>query len=697
MRRFRAAMRTNGNMPPTRLLVALLLVATFSLQAAELVAPAPVVPGPMMFNDYNAESITNGTTTLVAWDNSAPFPGSGRLCIRLLDDPRPCAVIGGGVRPRLATNGRDYLVAFTFSRPRFIVPYDNAGIQLVSSDGTAGPRVVVNRSATGGAGSVAWNGQHWLVGYTSDQNTYVAFFDDSLNRAATIDAGPAISIDAIAGIGGTFWAFQYRTDRIDAVEIRANGTIGVRHSLDVASNAMNVVATNRGALVFLRTATGTNVVTFDPSNGFSAPRTLRDRNVLQDAEPYDGGAAVLTLDLDTRATELTAVDPNGNATAAVMVRPTEPPGAQHLLGQSKDGLLYFESRASEEWWVELYLSRLAGLQISAVEEQFSIGNVAWQQYARIAPNATGAVVFWQQTAVVGAVSGSRVTMFTRQLDALGHPIGPITELPSIPFVSDVVFDGRQYIAVWPNGGRVFAATISADGRTATTPRLLGDGQDVAIAVRNDATFVVWRDSAFEVRGTNLDATGAPVVPGGFPLLPAFGEAGTPPKIAAIAEGFVIVWTASGGPRVLVVSPSGTVRRGYEPLLRQFAVVAFASSRTSALGLTIRDESALFAFGSNGQPGELFEPQWGEQWRPISVTTIGDDRYLVAIVRDAFVYTSEVTMNGAFITDITPLRLLGRAESVTAVNGKPIGVRIDSDGVWAVTTPEPERRRAVRAR
>ena len=147
-------------------------------------------------------------------------------------------------------------------------------------------------------------------------------------------------------------------------------------------------------------------------------------------------------------------------------------------------------------------------------------------------------------------------------------------------------------------------------------------------------------------------------------------------------------------RTIVLSREGTVLRGDDVGEKGDRLVDVGGGDRSALGLvSAENRTLLFAFGDEARPFERFDPHWGASI-PHSIVPLGGDRYLVAIARGGDLYTSEVTMTSAFITGITPLRRFGRAEVWTAVEGAPLGLFIDEEGVQATTGTEGSRRRIV---
>jgi hypothetical protein len=241
--------------------------------------------------------------------------------------------------------------------------------------------------------------------------------------------------------------------------------------------------------------------------------------------------------------------------------------------------------------------------------------------------------------------------------------------------------------------------IAEDGKTAGTPMMLGSGSDADVAAGPSGAFAVWLGLDGSVMGTPLRADGSPHVPGGFAILPTLAGMQSAPRIASIDGGFVILWSEDGGVKSVVVSPTGAVQSSSELSPSPASNLVVASGRTSVLAAwTTLTGSTLFAFGGAAQPFELFDPHWGRDWTPVAIVPLSADRYLVTIRRHDFLYTSTVSMEGAFITGITPLRLLGpypaTESGVTAIDDQPI-VLFAKDGlVFVASGPPATRQRAV---
>src|SRR5687768_12613304 len=115
-----------------KLLPSFLLTCLLPLAASA--APNAV---PLRNNDAGAASATNGESTLVAWTNIySVYSNNWSVYIRLLDSPfdRNAIYVDRGEDPSVATNGRQYLVGYSWFLSRFnnFHAYDNALVQLVS-------------------------------------------------------------------------------------------------------------------------------------------------------------------------------------------------------------------------------------------------------------------------------------------------------------------------------------------------------------------------------------------------------------------------------------------------------------------------------------------------------------------------------------------------------------------------------------
>ena len=669
----------------------LAVLSALPLLGVELVAPRPVILGPVNYPDLNPVSISNGETTLVAWENHfSPYWTTHRIFVRNLDRPESAWSIYPGFGPVLATNGREYLLAFSRVGSRFMsAPLNNVIVQSVSAEGEAGAQQVLNRSLEGRASAALWDGERWVVGYTSDGHAFVAWLDEGLQRVAFAEAGAGQLLD-LEMIDGRVWAFVTRNGDTEAIELFSDGTSGVRHLL-VNAVPTHLVGTTGGVFVLRNREGGVGVVRFHPSSGFGSENEIAAGAHLADAVPSNGGATILLVDDDGAV----IVDLGSDGELASVNRLN---GSRAVyLGEWAGGLLYFELRSDEDEnpWVygsDIYAYRLAGRTLQEPAELISVANRAWQTKPAIVSTGENAVAFWTEQA-----RSPEGIVRSRTIDASGNPFGPIATLASIPHIDDLAFDGQRIFAVWTSLSRsIYAAAISRDGATANAPALIGEGDSPAVASNGGATFVVWRSPSSILTGTALREDGSPMVPGGFPLLPAFGEMVFPAKITPLASGFLVGWNAPVGMRNIVLSREGTVMRGNDVGEEGDRLVDVGSGSSSALALvSAEDRALLLAFDGDGRFFDRFDPHWGASI-PHSIVPLVGDRYLIAVARGNDLYTSEVTMSGAFITGVTPLRRLGPAEAWTAVEGAPLGLFIDEEGVQATTGPEVSRRRiAVR--
>jgi hypothetical protein len=297
-------------------------------------------------NDVGAESVTNGQSTLIAWTNIfGDIPVTGQVFVRLIDSPfdRNAVPLGNGFAPQVATNGRDYLVGWSVraTRATFFIA-DSSVIRLVSAAGTPGARKVLHRSVLGGVTAVAWNGTHWIVAYSFDQDvSRVVLLDEALNITATFDTGKG-SIRALEKIGDRWWAFSETA----ALEIRNDGTIGQRFATDPLGE---IFVTN--ALVIVRQDEHIDVIPFDPDSGFGARRPLLASAKLLDVESFEDGSLLLLTYPGTTQYDAAFVDAAGEVRSYSPVFFTpEPQRPYATVGTSASGPLFFFSPALGESW-----------------------------------------------------------------------------------------------------------------------------------------------------------------------------------------------------------------------------------------------------------------------------------------------------------------------------------------------------------
>lgn len=316
--------------------------------ALPLSAAGRVVP--LSLRDAGAVSATNGDSTLVVWTNRfSVYQQVWHVYMRLLDSPhdRNAIHIGRGSAPRVATNGRQYLIGYSYSASRFgaSMPYDNTFLQLVSPQGfKIGPPRVLSRSLSGSIRGVVWNGTHWLVAYDSGAPTpgsQVVFLDEALNRVATVPIESGSSV-TFANIGERWWAIYENFARsTDAVEVRPDGTAGMRFRSETLPGTASFVHLTRGPQPLLLFQNGERVdaLPFDPAKGFAVRHTFLEDTLVLDGEPFEDGSLLLVAD-DVGYETIFVNAANEPATPLLLFSATRRSGSD-TIGPSKDGLLLF--------------------------------------------------------------------------------------------------------------------------------------------------------------------------------------------------------------------------------------------------------------------------------------------------------------------------------------------------------------------
>ncbi len=515
---------------PRTLVLTLALALTVTASAAIPLAPlAPrILPLPNA-PQINPAAATNGRTTLVAWTYAfSPYVQAHTLYARLLGVHDAAMNLGSGMSPQVATNGEEYLIAYSTGQSRFLwYPVPNVAVTLMRDDGTIATRRMIHDAISASVYGATWSGTEWVVAFTADGNGFVMTLDRDLNPVRRITLGPATRV-GLTTIEGRVWAVHQRTEDTEVFPIDDQAT---RFRLAGAARMAGHIAV-LGDL--------SRVALLDPHTGFSEPRPILATSdvplQLALATPWKGGALFVFYGPNTLM--LVTVDANGfrqEYTAAL---------TDYTIrgGAAVAGTTLF---ASARWndGMEVFAFPLQPWPSSpfTLEESriVSIGNLAYQDNPLVASNGTTALAFWNQT-IDGALH--RAT-FMRAL-----PDGPVTQLPfTITDDADALFDDRGFLLTWSASNAIYA---SANGGA---PQLIGYGTQPAIA----RGFIVWRASDAVITGTPLRDDATPVVPGGFELLPSLLLSQGAPDIAPIAGRYRIVFGTIQNVMRVDVTAAGT--------------------------------------------------------------------------------------------------------------------------------------------
>lgn len=322
-----------------------LLPVLFLLTLTASAAPNAV---PLPNNDAGAVSATNGQSTLVAWTNMySVYANNWSVFVRLIDSPfdRNAVYIGPGQSPSVATNGRQYLVGYSYLLSRFnsFLEYDNALVQLVSPEGVLlGRPKAVNHSIFGGLSAVAWTGSHWLVAYYagSPGSAYAAFLDESLNVVQRLQLGMG-DVRALKQIEGRWWAFYGDSLSFAAVELREDRTTGAHFSTAPLGASYNLqLAHGPSPVLLMQHGDRVDAIPFDPFTGFGERRTFLEKTTLVDVAPFNGGSLLLVLGADTRYDTI-FMNAAGELTPQLPLIEVPHHSGYNWFGPSRNGLLLF--------------------------------------------------------------------------------------------------------------------------------------------------------------------------------------------------------------------------------------------------------------------------------------------------------------------------------------------------------------------
>jgi hypothetical protein len=644
------------------LLGSLVLLAS-SLSAAIPIAPVAPVYAERSGDDIAPATATNGITTLVAWTNAfSVYSEAWSVCTRFLgvESQPQCQ---SGARAVVASDGKDYLVVRSIGASRFnTFPYANVVAEVTRDSGSNGPARTLNTSLRGGAYAVAWNGSEWLVAIIADGVARIEFLTPDLAPARPpIVLGPSTNVRFVER-DGAWWAVRWfdTTSEVIAIDGDKHFTSG-----DFVTLA--------GPIAFIAKDGSISIATFDPQHGFGAASVAFTDSRLIAAQPFGGGArAIVQTGSDVRGI---VVDATGAVVQSASMYTDIAPAYASLL----DDTLFVTARLTETPYTErdLYAAPMNLAPLDAANATL-ISSIDWivQSDPVIVSNGERGVVFWTQS---DFGTGMR-TVYRRDLDKSGLPVGDAHVVPDATMTidADAAFRGDDVIFVWSENNQVFT-------RIGDETVVLGNGHFPSVATSAQGTFVVWYGDDYQVRGTPLEGR----VPGGFPILPSFSFQ-YPAAITAIDDGFLVLWISGTQMQSVVISPTGAVRSS----------TSLGNGRATSpviAGKLAAWPSTLFAYGDGGRPFERFDPHWGENWAPIAIIPLGTDTYRVFIARGANIYTSDVTMDGAFITGITPLDFIGRfatidEDNVAVIGGKPVVVTRNGQRV-EVSLRGSEKRRS----
>jgi hypothetical protein len=238
-------------LPLTVLFLLLALVVVIPARAgAEIPLSAPRFgPASPAFHRFGAAVASSGRGYLVAWEERAmEYYPPGAIVVRALDaagHPMQPAMrlLGGGVAPSIAWNGREYLVVWSgFSRFPAIVELPAVFVMRVAEDGTpidSSPVVLAKQRGSNASTSVAWNGAEYLVGWSGAISGLALVTTDLQIRM--IDVSSIGSPVSVASNGGDFLVAvsMPEVSGLALVTISPSGEIGAPRLVDrdVSGNA----------------------------------------------------------------------------------------------------------------------------------------------------------------------------------------------------------------------------------------------------------------------------------------------------------------------------------------------------------------------------------------------------------------------------------------------------------------------------
>lgn len=698
----------------------LLAICTLHVSAAEWrVASLPLTYAEMNGVELAPDASRFGAQTLIVWQNANSVYPETHLVMGRIHGPEGLSAqfqIPRGTSPTVVAADNGWLLAYGIAHSRFNThPFPNVAIRSVDTDGTLGPEVYLNTSTSNvnRIGNIVADQNGWMVGF-SDGHARVAFLDEELvERASTLDLGSG-SAPRLHRIGGAWWAFHTSDEGAVAVEILPDGTVGHRH---VASGYRGVhVASDGSDTVVALEAPPTGDVprtSLISMAGFSADAGFTDIRPAFEGRLFDltvvGGefVAIHSAEFPPVRLVISSVEPGGEVHVRSTLEQGGPFEAARIREGSEGPLLLVSALNGAGYPQEhgLYAVPFGippfGEPDWGEAELISISLLDPQSAPFIVSTGGHAVVFWNQRNEDGAFE-----TWSRIVDPSGAPVSAAQRLRfGVSANVTAAWTGERIILSWTSGGGIYAAALHADGTAAGEPTLIGEGMSPALDAAGGAAFLVWEhagdapDWKASVRGTPLRSDASPHVPGGFDLLPSHSEDQGKPAIAALPSGFLLLWNSGTAMESVVISAEGAVRSSsrLQGSARERPVLA-TSSRSALAAWTEGLESTLYAFAQI-LPFERFriEP---DGLQPISIDEISPDRYAFTYSYGGRTWVREITMEGAFITGVSPPRILTRQEitreGVAIAGGAPLAVWQQGHEIFA-GREDTGRRRGVSRR
>jgi hypothetical protein len=505
------------------------IVATRITSTGTIVDPAGIVirPGEMFGTQHFRPVVaSNGTDWLVAWSETGRRVVAGRVSAggEALDGAGTLIARTSNT-PSIASNGTDYFMSWvddnTVSSPIY-----GTRVSISGTPQTEGG-ILLRSASHGRAPRVASNGLGYLVVWNEG------------------DAFGQLVSDAGTPVGGTL-TISAAADSQENTAVASNGTdyLVAWEDRRVAGH-LNIYGTRVGA-------SGTVV---DPAGLLLGEDVYPQRNV---AVASNGSDYFLAWEgFRTSITDIFGTRVSADGVALDVPNPLVSPGPStqrtpDVASNGTDFLVVWADFRSESSW-DVYATRLSAAGAILDPDGIAVSTrAAAQEHPVAASNGTDFLVAWSdyRDHPDGDLVGARIGAAGQVLDPDGFLIANVPQGFNGFSGLAVASNGQDYLTVWNSLGEnhIYAARVLADG-AAPDPTGIpmgpqsGTQQGVAVASNGETYLVVWADlnvpTSAAIWGTRVGANGGVLDGSGLPITHP-PQAHVEPAVASNGTDYLVV-------------------------------------------------------------------------------------------------------------------------------------------------------------